>query len=530
MGENNNSSSVVSSVTSLLADQPAWLRSQSSAQLDVTQPQRIASTPEASAAGTQNPPQLVAQTVSVSEKSKVYWDLSRADDDDDTAIKADMGNQLSPKLKALSVAVASVSERKEEVGTARSTNSVSSGSSSSSSTFIDSTSASLIHHSISLLTKESHGTGDTHVMNGSDLGQGHGHGSVGRHSIVTRSPSKTESQSANILSRNVHGKLYTSPHIASKDDVIKRHSNIMTDLVNGLFEETATGADSGVGVMRKMRHEMAQAWAMPVIGRDVATSMCNILLERGALKVIVSNLDSDDNVIKLASAELLSQCLTTHIRTILAEEALEVVVDITKASIRDPPLLRASLCILEHLLKVAENHCFRAIQLDALKPILHGCSQTDIPTLRHCAMTLANLALFGGPICQVEMARGHVCDWLFPLAFSTDSIVKYFAFFAICALVSNGEVEAAVLRSGTLELVEPFLVAHNPLDFASCDESMSQGQSPPSLARVVPLLSSKRREPQSLAAFHFAMEGAIKSLSRTQHVSVFKLVLRRLTV
>lgn len=81
------------------------------------------------------------------------------------------------------------------------------------------------------------------------------------------------------------------------------------------------------------------------------------------------------------------------------------------------------------------------------------------------------------------------------------------------------QVEATVLSSGTLELVEPFLSAHNPLDFASCDESMLHGQSVTSLARVVPLLSSNRREPQSLAAFHFTMEAAIKSLAKRQHVS-----------
>ena len=38
----------------------------------------------------------------------------------------------------------------------------------------------------------------------------------------------------------------------------------------------------------------------------------------------------------------------------------------------------------------------------------------------------------------------------------------------------------------------------------------TQGQSKEWLRRLVPLLSSKRTEAQSLAAFHFAMEAGIK--------------------
>ena len=53
-------------------------------------------------------------------------------------------------------------------------------------------------------------------------------------------------------------------------------------------------------------------------------------------------------------------------------------------------------------------------------------------------------------------------EWLFPLAFVADDSVRYYACLAIAVLVSNKELEACVLRSGTLSLVLPFIDAHDP--------------------------------------------------------------------
>lgn len=101
-------------------------------------------------------------------------------------------------------------------------------------------------------------------------------------------------------------------------------------------------------------------------------------------------------------------------------------------------------------------------------------------------------------------------EWLFPLAFHADDNIKYYACLAIAALVANKEIEAAVLRSGTLELVEPFVTSHDPDAFAQSTVAHVHGQSQSWLHKLVPVLDSKREEARSLAAFHFAMEAGIK--------------------
>ena len=475
------------------AEKPPWLRSQSSVELDVTQLQRVASSPVATTSAPHPP------LGSVSEKSTVYWDLSKADDNGDL----EMGN-LSPKMKAMALgdkleeeSVVRVVETEKKLLT-----------SSHCKTSLTIKTTSVKEGSPNLMREEKLPpppclTKQVSLMPPElDINS-------------AKSPIQND-ESKSILSKSIHGSLYSNPQLSLKEDIIRNGKKVMLTHVKKLF---ASSIVEQAVILREILNEVANAWAMPVIGREIATLFCGLLHEQGVLKLIVKNLEHDDYDVKLASADLLSQCLTTQIRTLLAEEGLEVVVNLAKSSVRDLPLLRASLGILEHMFKVSDSHCFRAIQLDGLKPVLYGCSLTDVTTLRLCAKTLANLALFGGPLNQVEMARRHVPDWLFPLAFGLDPVVKYYAFFAICALVSNGEVEGAVLKSGTLELVEPFVIAHNPFDFASCDVAMSHGQSPNALKQVVPLLSSSRREPQSLAAFHFAMEAAIKALSQTQSVS-----------
>ena len=61
-------------------------------------------------------------------------------------------------------------------------------------------------------------------------------------------------------------------------------------------------------------------------------------------------------------------------------------------------------------------------------------------------------------------------EWLFPLAFSNDDSIRYYAFLAIAGLSANRELEGAVLKSGTLQLVEPFIRTHDPVEFANSDK------------------------------------------------------------
>ena len=78
------------------------------------------------------------------------------------------------------------------------------------------------------------------------------------------------------------------------------------------------------------------------------------------------------------------------------------------------------------------------INLGGLDVILRWCRcGTDYHILRRCAKALANLSLFGGAENQEVMAKHNVPEWLFPLAFSDDNSVRYYACLAVSALVAN---------------------------------------------------------------------------------------------
>lgn len=61
------------------------------------------------------------------------------------------------------------------------------------------------------------------------------------------------------------------------------------------------------------------------------------------------------------------------------------------------------------------------------------------------------------------------------MASQQDDITRYYACLAICMLGSSKEMEAAVVKSGTLSLVEPFLAGHSPIAFATDDYKHAQG-------------------------------------------------------
>jgi len=166
--------------------------------------------------------------------------------------------------------------------------------------------------------------------------------------------------------------------------------------------------------------------------------------------------------------------------------------------------------ILQHLFKHSEETCSRMISLGALQAILYGCRLSHTETLRHCASALANLALYGGSDSQQTMIEQKAHVWLFPLAFNDNDNVQYYACLAIVVLAANQEIEADVLKSGTLDLVEPFVTTHEPRQFAESTVAHIHGQSSSWLRKLIPLLESKREEAKNLACFHFAMEAYIK--------------------
>jgi hypothetical protein len=103
------------------------------------------------------------------------------------------------------------------------------------------------------------------------------------------------------------------------------------------------------------------------------------------------------------------------------------------------------------------------VKLGGPDAVVHECRRSDVEILMpHCAgALLANLSPYACAENQEAMIKRQVSMWLFPLAFHSDDNIKYCACLAIAVLVANKEIEAAVLQSVTLNLVEPFVSIHN---------------------------------------------------------------------
>lgn len=264
----------------------------------------------------------------------------------------------------------------------------------------------------------------------------------------------------------------------------------------------------------KLNEMLRRAWAVPTYGHELGYSLCNTLRESGGLDILMGNcLEYNNPELQFSSAKLLEQCLTTENRAHVVENGLEKVVNVACSCTKHANSVdhsRIGTGILEHLFKHSESTCGDVIKLGGLDAVLFECRKNDVETLRHCATALANLSLYGGAENQEAMIKRKVPMWLFPLAFHNDDNIKYYACLAIAVLVANKEIEAAVLKSGTLDLVEPFVTSHNPSEFARSNLAHAHGQSKNWLKRLVPVLSSKREEARNLAAFHFCMEAGIK--------------------
>lgn len=278
--------------------------------------------------------------------------------------------------------------------------------------------------------------------------------------------------------------------------------------------------------MKEMLNLIENAWATPVCGRDLAYGLSDVIRTEGALDVIIKNCSissekeecRDRDLLKM-SASLLDQIMTTENRHHVVQVGLKGVVTMAVRFKQDNEMARSLTGILESLFKHSREACRDVLRLGGLDVILYWCRTSDCTTLRHCAISLANLAIYSGRENQLEMIEQNVPEWLFPLAFSEDDSVRYYACLAIATLVTNKEIEAEVLKSGTMDLVLPFLSSHKPSEFANYDSSHVHGRSKSWLRRLVPVLSSKREEAQSLAAFHFAMEAGIKANQNKTDVS-----------
>lgn len=291
---------------------------------------------------------------------------------------------------------------------------------------------------------------------------------------------------------------------------ISKYSNFLNANVKML--QQSNQVEKTPNVLDMINTVIQKAWAVPMYGHELGYTLCNTLRLNGGLDLLMKNCVEHDDSLQFSSARLLEQCLTTENRSHVVDNGLEKVVNAaclcTKNTKTDHS--RVGTGILEHLFKHSEVTCSDVIRLGGLDAVLFECRKNDVETLRHCAMALANLSLYGGAENQEAMINRKVPMWLFPLAFHHDDNIKYYACLAIAVLVANKEIEAEVLKSGTLDLVEPFVTSHNPSEFAKSNLAHAHGQSKHWLQRLVPVLSSNREEARNLAAFHFCMEAGIK--------------------
>ncbi|XP_063704161.1 NAD(+) hydrolase sarm1 isoform X3 [Culicoides brevitarsis] len=298
--------------------------------------------------------------------------------------------------------------------------------------------------------------------------------------------------------------------VTSQKDVeraISKYTNTLESYIKSSNKESPTTLDHINDVMRR-------AWVVPQWGHELGLSLCNTLRSSGGLDLVLKNCSENDKELQFSSARLLEQTLTTENRSHVVENGLRQVVKVACGCTKDTRADRARVGtgILEHLFKHSEGTCSDVIKMGGLETLVSECRKNDVEILRHCSSALANLSLYGGAENHESMIKQKVQLWLFPLAFHEDNIIKYYALLTIAVLLANKEIEAEVIKSGTLELIDPFIDKwkHRPADFAKNSANHAHGQSKQWLQRLLPVLGSNREEACNLAAFHFCMEAAIK--------------------
>ncbi|XP_034025248.1 sterile alpha and TIR motif-containing protein 1 [Thalassophryne amazonica] len=287
-------------------------------------------------------------------------------------------------------------------------------------------------------------------------------------------------------------------------------------------QETSSSEESR-GAIAEIFQLVEEAWVMPTVGRQVAEEICKRIRLDGGLEVLL-HLQQDPAVeITYESAKLLEQILTSENREYVARIGLGVILNLTRQQ-EDAQLARSVSGILEHMFKHTEETSVHLISNGALDALLFWCSGTDPTVLRHCAVALANCAMYGGHRCQRLMIEKKAAEWLFPLAFSKeDELIRFHACLAVTVLAANREIEKQVVKSGTLELVEPFIASLDPDDFARSlldSADCMQGRTATDLQHLLPLLDGTRVEGKCIAAFYLCVEASIKS--RQNNTRIFQ--------
>ncbi|XP_015246440.1 PREDICTED: sterile alpha and TIR motif-containing protein 1 isoform X1 [Cyprinodon variegatus] len=264
-----------------------------------------------------------------------------------------------------------------------------------------------------------------------------------------------------------------------------------------------------------------EAWVLPTVGRQVAEEICNRIRLDGGLELLLQLQQTSALEIIYESAKLLEQILISENRDYVARIGLGVILNLTRQQ-DDAQLARSVSGILEHMFKHSEETSVQLISNGALDALLFWCRGTDPTVLRHCAVALANCAMYGGHRCQRWMIEKQAAEWLFPLAFSKeDELIRFHACLAVTVLAANKEIEKEVVKSGTLELVEPFIASLDPDDFARSlldSADCMQGKTASDLQHLLPLLDGTRVEGKCIAAFYLCVETSIKSRQRNTKI------------
>uniref|UniRef100_A0A915ALS3 ADP-ribosyl cyclase/cyclic ADP-ribose hydrolase n=1 Tax=Parascaris univalens TaxID=6257 RepID=A0A915ALS3_PARUN len=292
------------------------------------------------------------------------------------------------------------------------------------------------------------------------------------------------------------------------------------NFIDKAFQHIGQGSDEqiieGCTIVAKV---MTKAWMFPKISHDLSYALCDFLRDQNYLDALIMHFIKAQTcepgivAVRLACGRVLEECLSLNNREYIVNKGyLKKLVATAMKLSKNPEQQRMSLSIMESLFKHSTATSYRLIEYGVLDHILLTCKRaTDTPTtLRHAALALANLSLYSCSEAKKKIIQKKVPDWLFLLASQPDDLTRYYACLAICMLGSTKEMEAAVIKSGTLALVEPFLLAHHATTFAGDHYKHSQGRPKEWLVRLLPMLKSKCREAKSMAAFHFTMEATIK--------------------
>ncbi|XP_037631877.1 NAD(+) hydrolase SARM1 [Sebastes umbrosus] len=297
---------------------------------------------------------------------------------------------------------------------------------------------------------------------------------------------------------------------------------LLRTAIRRLKSSTETGdSDETRRAIAELFQLVEEAWVLPAVGRQAAEEICNRIRLDGGLELLLQLQQTPAVEITYESAKLLEQILISENRDYVARMGLGVVLNLTRHQ-EDAQLARSVSGILEHMFKHTEETSVHLISNGALDTLLFWCRGTDPTVLRHCAVALANCAMYGGHRCQRWMIEKQAAEWLFPLAFSKeDELIRFHACLAVTVLAANKEIEKEVVKSGTLELVEPFIASLDPDDFARSlldSADCMQGKTAADLQHMLPLLDGTRVEGKCIAAFYLCVEASIKSRQRNTKI------------